>query len=208
MVKKHVTDDEIKENSIKLIREDSIRTAYMHTFKDSLWAERLAFKLKLDPKSIITFTEKSYGNWPELEKYLVKGVKINRQYVVKLLQQLSDKDFSDFSATILLDHLSSITPKKYSGGSDGLYAQYVLSPRIANEKLSPLRSFLARQFAGMGKELHKNVSVLLSWIVSHITVDDSANRLSGIPVSAEGVFRLRVSDSQSRDLFLSRYAVL
>ena len=199
-VETHVTDVQMKENSQRLQHEDSIRNAYMHTFKDSVWAEQLASRLKLDPKAVKEATAKSYGNWSELEEYLVKGVKINRQYVLKLLQQLSDKDFSDMKAYILLDHLSSAKPDEYHGDAD-TYVKYVLAPRMDDENLSTWRSFLAGQFSDINRQIRNNVSVLTKWIIRNIKIDDIANRHSRAPISPEGVFRLRVSDDQSRDLF-------
>ena len=198
------TEAQIQANSLRLTHEDSIRSAYMSTFKDSVWATNLAQRLKLSPDTVKKVIAKSYGNWDQVTAYLEAGTKISRQYVLALLMQLSDKDFSDMKATILLSQLSSaIGRRQYSDDCDEeTYLKQVLAPRIANENLSPWRNFLYRNFGReMALKAKQNIAVLTDWILQNIHIDEKANLHSRSPLSPEGVYRLRVADKQSRDIF-------
>ncbi|MBP1616465.1 MAG: hypothetical protein H6Q14_292 [Bacteroidetes bacterium] len=198
------TADEIKHNSQRLLQEDSIRHAYMSTFKDSVWAASLATRLGLDHAVVKEAIAKSYGNWSDISEYLEKGTAISRKYVLAFLKQLSDKDFSDASASVLLSQLASAVEekKKTAPIDEDLFVKYVLAPRLANENLSPWRKFLLEAFSPVFlKQTRNDILVLKNWITQNVLVDNVANMHSRTPLSPEGVFRLKVADKQSRDLF-------
>lgn len=196
----NITSEEAKVNTMRLHTEDSIRQNYTNTFKDSAWSVTLATRLGLDPTIVKKSIAKSYGNWDEISSYLEKGVVVNRKYVLPLLSEISDKDFSDTKASILLSHLENTVPDP--SFSDDVYKDYVLSPRISNEILTPWRKFLKEAFGAEFAQKSKNdISALRRWIMENIHIDDEANMHSRAPISPEGVYRLRVSDSPSRDIF-------
>jgi len=191
-------------NNQRLACEDSIRNAYMATFKDSLWASRLAQRLHLSVDTVTGLIQKSYGNWAQVETYLTQGEKISRRYVLALATQLSDKDLSDCLASVLIDQLRCAV--RHDGRepdiSDDMFIQYVLNPRIATENLSPWRSFLSRQFGHrMAMKTRADISTLIHWMEQYLTVNDEANLFSHSYISPEGVFLLRLTDQKSRDLF-------
>ncbi|MGC9151576.1 MAG: transglutaminase-like domain-containing protein [Microbacter sp.] len=191
-------------NNHRLACEDSIRNAYMATFKDSLWAAGLAHRLHLSADTVIGLIQKSFGNWAQVETYLTQGVKIARKYVLALASQLSDKDLSDCSASVLTDQLRyAVRPEgREARISETLFIRYVLNPRIATENLSPWRSFLARKFGqNMAKKTRANIFTLIHWMSSFLTVNDEANLFSHSYISPEGVFLMRLTDHKSRDLF-------
>ncbi len=199
----NATPEEVKANNGRLLQEDSIRHAYMATFKDSVWASALAARLGLDKALVCQAVAKCYGNWAELGGYLEKGVLVSPKYVLPLLAQLSDKDLSDAQSSILLGQLASATKglKSYAPYQDDIFIQYVLSPRMANENLTDWREFLYSAFgADFRTRIRKDVSVLRNWIQQNIRVDSMANMHSRSPLSPTGVFKLRVADKQSRDL--------
>ncbi len=194
------TSDEIKSNNKRLHTEDSIRQAYMSTFKDSVWASSLAKRLNLDNAFVVKAISKSYGNWAEITEYLEKGTTLNRKYVLELLKQLSDKDFSDAQASVLLSQLSSAIKNKDC--DEATFVKYILAPRLANENLTPWRKFLSYSFGkDFSSQVRNDISVLRKWIMNNITVNDIANLHSRSPQSPEGVYKLRIADKQSRNLF-------
>jgi hypothetical protein len=199
-----VTEEARRENSRRMGVEDSIRRAYMKTFKDSAWIAGFAAKIKLPFDTISRFIKLSYGNWDQISAYLEKNAPIYRKTVLEMAIQLSDKDFSDSPESILSDHLVKTAELGLQKlvNSDELFRRYVLSPRIALENLSPWRSFLSASFGvEMGQSVRNDVSVLINWIRENIKIDIVANKHSRAPLTPVGVYNLRVADSASRDIF-------
>jgi hypothetical protein len=198
-----VSEKQKQLNNLRLIHEDSIRNAYMATFKDSVWAKNLAQKLRLSGDTVCRFIQKSYGNWSEIAAYLEKNAKTAHSYVLSMAAQLSDKDFSDLREPVLTDHLQyALHKQNISKNNPDLFVKYVLTPRIANENLSTWRSFLSKKFGEkMAVETRKNIAVLTNWILKYIAIDDMANMHSRSPLSPAGVYNLRVADHISRNIF-------
>ncbi len=200
----HVTPQQEKYNDLRLAHEDSIRNAYMATFKDSLWASALAQELHLSADTVVGFIQKSYGNWAQVETYLSQGTKISKKYVLTMAAQLSDKDFSDLRASVLISQLwyAVRSEGRESGIGESQFVRYVLNPRIATENLSSWRSFLANKFGyDMALKTRENIVILIDWIKNNITINDNANLYSHSLISPEGVYMMRLADTKSRDLF-------
>ncbi|HEX7585132.1 MAG TPA: transglutaminase domain-containing protein [Prolixibacteraceae bacterium] len=203
-VELNVTGTARKENDRRLKQEDSIRNATMKTFKDSAWIAGFAERTKLPADTISRFIKLSYGNWDQISDYLEKNTAKYRDTMLELANQLADKDFSDVSESILTDHLvqTAISGVQKLVPSKELFAQYVLSPRIALENLSPWRSFLAAKFGPeMAQSTRNDISVLTNWIHENIRINSVANQHSRAPLSPIGVYNLRVADPESRDIF-------
>lgn len=203
-VEMNVTEEAKKANDIRLANEDSIRNATMATFKDSVWIADFAAKNQLPPDTISRFLKLSYGNWDQISAYLEKNTPKYRSTVLELAVQLADKDYSDASESILTDHLTQTAQSDVQKlvSSKELFIRYVLSPRIALENLSPWRSFLSGAFgAEMAQSAQNDISVLISWIRENIQVNTVANKHSRAPITPVGVYKLRVADPLSRDIF-------
>jgi len=200
----NVTPEARKQNDRRLAREDSIRGAYMKTFKDSAWIAGFAEKNKLPFDTISRFIKLSYGNWDQISSYLEKNANQYRNTVLELAIQIADKDFSDVPESILTDHLVQTAKsgaQKFVSSKE-LFNRYVLSPRIGLENLSPWRSFLIASLGDeMAQSARNDVSVLIKWIRENIRVNTYANILSRNPLSPIGVYNLRVADPISRDIF-------
>ncbi len=203
-VESQVTPEQKKANDIRLAREDSIRNAYMKTFRDSVWVKEFAAKTKLPFDTIYRFIKLSYGNWDQISAYLEKNAPTNRSTVLELAIQLADKDYSDAHEAILTDHLiqtahlglQKLVPQKI------LFTQYVLAPRIALENLSPWRSFLSASFGPeMAQSVRNNILVLTNWMRENICINTVANKHSRAPLTPIGVYNLGVADPLSRDIF-------
>jgi len=203
-VKMNITEQARKENSRRMGREDSIRGAYMKTFKGAEWSADFAKKTGLPSDTITRFFKLSYGNWDQIMAYLEKNGSKYHSTVLEMAIQLSDKDFSDVREPILSDHLEQTARlglEKLVSSKD-LFTRYVLSPRIALENKTPWRSFLSTSFGDeMAQSTRKDVSVLTSWIRKNIRINTEANKHSRTPVTPIGVYNLRVADPVSRDIF-------
>ena len=105
-----------------------------------------------------------------------------------LLSFLSDKDRCDVSLDVLTDALEN------AAGLD----RYLLSPRVANEFLLPVRAEILS--SGLGDRLH-SPSEMISWVRDSIRIDDTRNP-QNLAIPPRSVWRARLSDSRSRDIFL------
>ena len=190
-------------NSVRIRQENTIRTAYMNTFMTSEQAEVLARSLCLNIDSVKQLISKSYGNYPEITEYLQQGAGTYKNILtLPLLNVITDKDLRDTSAKILLDHLTSAAKvKSLESLSAQQYAELILSPRITNEMLSPWRSFLLKH---LEIELFGNVpvvpDVIKTWILKNIKIKEKENYYN-VPISPQGVYKLRQADKQSRNIF-------
>jgi len=199
-----VSDEARKTNDKRLAFEDSVRNSTMSTFRDSAWVRQFSARTGLPFDSIYRFISLSYGNWDQISAYLETNSKAYRNKVLELAIQLSDKDYSDATESVLSDHLRQINRfgKPDEAIDHELFNKYVLSPRIANENLSAWRSFLADAFGReMGADTRKDISVLTNWMHKHIRINTLANKHSRTPISPKGVYNLGVADAVSRDIF-------
>lgn len=200
----NATPESIQLNSKRLQVEDSIRSAYMSTFKGRDWALAFAEKLNLDPEQTVEFFRLSYGNWMEISSFLESVQVAERPWAMNLLNSISEKDIRDTKAVILHDHLeNSLSNLDGIIPSDtALFSNYIMSGRIANEMMLPWRGFLQQQFTKEFKNSVKgDINVLIKWIRENIRIDDISNMHSRAPLSPRGVYELKVADSRSRDIF-------
>ena len=203
-VESPVTPEAKKANDIRLAREDEIRNATMNTFRDSAWVKEFAAKTQLPFDTIYRFIKLSYGNWDQISAYLEKNSTTNRGTMLELALQLADKDYSDVPEAILTDHLvqtAQLGLQKLVTYKE-LYTKYVLAPRIALENLSPWRSFLSNALgAEMAQSTRNDISTLTNWIRENVSINTVANNHSRAPLTPVGVYKLRVADPLSRDIF-------
>jgi hypothetical protein len=170
----------------------------MGTFKDIHWADSLAERTGLNRDTIRAVFGKTYGNWREIAAFLEKNAGRYKSNLLALLMQLSDKDLSDASESVLTGHLRrTVRPDSLE---QTVFEKYVLSPRIADENLTDWRGFLREKMniSGSGKI---DPLLLARWIKTNITLDDDANLHSRAVISPRGVFNLRAADRKSRDVF-------
>lgn len=178
-----VTDEQRAENARTLAVEDEIRNRYVDTFFT-------------DEKTDNRFLVASRGNYPEIESFLNTLTDENRQRGMDLLGVISAKDIRDTPADILLDHLLN-TPQNDSK----YFTRYILNPRVSNELLSAYRSFFREAVdTDMVSRFRNNPQELVEWVKQNITINDALNPQS-IPVMPIGVWKARVADTHSRNIF-------
>lgn len=78
----------------------------------------------------------------------------------------------------------------------------LLNPRIATEELTLYKSFFQQAIdEATAEDYLYNPQKLVEWCKTNITLNDSLNS-QRIPMTPEGVWKARVADSYSRDIFL------
>ena len=189
-----VTEEQRKENDIRMHQEDSIRNAYLATFPNKEVINKFAEENNLKYEDIEGFIVKSRGNYAEIMRFLSKSSQNEmRERAIELLKSITDKDLRDTPCSVLEDHLYN-TPKDAN-------PEYVLCPRVAYELLSPYRSYLQKEIPeNLKAEFTANPQTLVKWCSDSITVRNDLNT-GGAPTSPIGTWKSRVVDSQSREIF-------
>lgn len=166
-----VSEEQRKANDIRFAQEDLIRKTYMATFA----------KDDGTPKGKLL--AKAAGNHEVIGQFLADHPD---KRAIDLLQSLSDKDMIDVTREILEDSYQS--------------EESILCPRIENEFLSPYKGFFKRVLTDEEKETLSDPVNLVKWVKDNIKVveDPKATR---IPMSPEGVWRARIADIRSRNIF-------
>lgn len=189
-----VSEEQRNENTIRLHQEDSIRNAYVATFPDKDIISKFAKENNLKCEEIEGFIVKSRGNYAEIMKFLSNSTQNHMcRKAIYLLKTITDKDLRDTPCSVLEDHLYN-TPEEAS-------TEYVLCPRVANELLTPYRSFLQKEIPErMKTEFTSNPQTLVKWCSDSITIRNDLNKGTS-PTSPIGTWKCRVVDTQSREIF-------
>ena len=162
-----------KANRARLAQEDSLRNAYMATAFTHDSTDQLMLKSRANHQVLADFLK----SMP------------SEQDGRRLLGTLADKDLRDVTREVLDDHFAHATLQP-----DSLWLPYVASPRVAQEMLTPWRQALARAFGG------RDAGAIVQWVRDSIRVDETRNP-QHLYMSPLGVYRHRVTDTRSRDLF-------
>ncbi|MDO5760842.1 MAG: transglutaminase domain-containing protein [Bacteroidota bacterium] len=157
----------VRQNNERLVYEDSIRNAYIATF----------------PNTEDELLKKSWGNYQAIQQILDYNHPLNR----KILQLVYEKDLRDVQANTIIDHLKHIDTKETS--------EYVISPRIALEKITTWRSFIQDYF---NQPFSDGKQVAL-WIEKNITLNEDDNYYN-VPISPKGILSAKTSDKHSREI--------
>lgn len=189
------TEAQIADNKRRIAYEDSIRTAYYSTFVSADNAKYLASELNIsldDMKYILSHTR---GNHKVIIDFLRKLPWNDRQRGVKLLGSLSEKDLCDIPAEVLDDCMSMpIVDSPF-------YVQYILSPRVAQEPLTPYKGYFRSVIPSKKqKEYCKTPEKWIKWVADNI---DASERWypPRARMSPRGVMEVRKTAPESRDIF-------
>ena len=166
-----VTPEQRQENNARTAKEDEIRKSYMATFVQDDGT----------PKG--KFLSKSAGNHEVIEGFLSDHPD---QRALDLLASLSEKDLVDVTREILEDSYQA--------------KDAILCPRVANEFLSPYKSFFNSALTADQKKELSNPANLVKWVKDNITLvnDTKAWRITMSPI---GVFKSKLADPRSREIF-------
>lgn len=191
-----VTPEQKEANAKRLLEEDAIRNKYVATFYTEEKAEALAKELGIDPMKTEDFIIGSRGNWMEIEKFLRETPAEKRAQAMALLDVVSAKDLRDTPASVLADHLNN-TPAVQSEW----FNEYIMNPRVANEFLTPYKSFFAANIEpSLAKQAVENPQALEDWVKNNVSINDALNA-QRIPIMPMGVWKSRIADKGSRNIF-------
>lgn len=190
-----VTPEQRAKNDIRFNREDSIRNAYVASFPNASAIEQFASETGYKAADVNKYIVASRGNYGDIMAFLREAAKKNyATRALQLLATLSDKDLRDTPKSILDDHLYNTDL--------ALDADKVLAPRIAGEMLTPYRSFFQKEISKKDAKMFRaNPNNLAEWCRKNITLRDELCCV-GTFISPEGVWRSRIADRVSRDIFL------
>lgn len=191
-----VTPEQKEANAKRLLEEDAIRNKYVATFYTEEKAEALAKELGIDPMKTEDFMIGSRGNWMEIEKFLRETPAEKRAQAMALLDVVSAKDLRDTPASVFADHLNN-TPAVQSEW----FNEYIMNPRVANEFLTPYKSFFTANIEpSLAKQAVENPQALVDWVKNNVSINDALNA-QRIPIMPMGVWKSRIADKGSRNIF-------
>ncbi len=165
-------------NKQRLAQEDSMRNAYTATFITPEGTQAY-------PEPWRQYLVKSRGNHQVILDFL-KRYQAQQERALKLLSTLTDKDLRDITPAVLDDNMTARSNQ--------------LSPRVEDEPLRPFKHFFEREFARQAASFSARPQLLVEWIKKNtrLNPDRKALRYAQSPV---GVYRYRITDERSRDIF-------
>ena len=193
-----VSPEQRAENDRRFVLEDSIRNSYVATFMTDESARQFAREYKLDEDAVSKILVASRGNHEVIRNFLTR-LRSDKSKVggIDLLQRISAKDLRDVSLDVLIDHMQSHV---YEANMD-YFRRFIRNPRVSNEMLTPYKSFFEKEISDADKAVFKAEPMkLATWVAENIRVDSECN-LGGAPISPAGVWKARVADAHSRDIF-------
>ncbi|MDY3090915.1 MAG: transglutaminase domain-containing protein [Porphyromonas sp.] len=178
-----VTEAQRAENTRLLAYEDSIRNAYVASFSDKQLEG-------LDAR----------GNWQTLQTFVKTAM--DKKAAMAMLRVISAKDRRDAKLSNLQDHLMNTRPDaRYTSADSALVWQYIYSPRVGIEEMSPYKGeFLRLVPDSLQRTWRKDIAQLAVWCREHITVDNESNP-HRFAISPIGIWRARRGDAQSVAIF-------
>lgn len=196
-----VSPEQRAENDRLMAREDSLRTAYTATF---LTAEQAGEELgDIDHKeSLVRALVQSRGNHETILGFIRSLAPERLDDGAALLRYISRKDLQDVSMEVLQDHLLHSTLfslEKNPRYLQTLFYPYVQNPRVSNEMAVPYKEYLSKAIGDSLRE-SLNPAGLINWVRDNVRVDPVCN-LGGAPISPVGVWKHRLADKASRNIF-------
>lgn len=193
-----VMPEQRAENDRRLAIEDSIRNAYVGKFISEEAARNFARDYKLDRDAVAKILIAARGNYRVIYEFMTRLRSENsRKGGIDLLQQISAKDLRDVRLDVLIDHMQS----RVRTSNTGYFRKYVRNPRVSNEMLTPYKTFFDKVISKEDVEAYVAEPMkMVAWVAKNIQVNKTCN-LGAPPVSPEGVWKARLADAHSRDIF-------
>jgi len=194
-----VTAEQRAENDRRMAVEDSIRNAYVATFITEKEARKFAKSYKLDVEKATKILLASRGNYKEIQDFMSRlRSEKSREGGIDLLMRLPAKDLRDVTSKVLVDHYGF--SHVYAEDMD-YFRRYIRHPRVANEMLTPYKAFFREVMPEEERDAFKaDWSKVKTWVAENIRVNDECN-LGGAPMSPAGVWKARMADTHSRNIF-------
>lgn len=121
-----------------------------------------------------------------------------------VLRNLSAEDLRNMTTDEITEMFNSIAGDQSDSStcfSPYIRSRYIRNPRVANEMLTPYRSFFRNAIDEEQRiQYRKNPMLLVDWVRKNITIDPECN-LGGAPIQPMGVWKARTADALSRNIF-------
>jgi hypothetical protein len=192
----------IEKNTERVNLENLIRQKYIDSWIKTPEVKSLAIKLNLDTTKLIRIFERSMGNYNEIRTFLSVTPDSLRYLAVSMLEILPDKDLRDTKEDVLSDHLINYVRSDYKteGKDPGMFLNYVLNPRIANELIVGWRSYFRINLpAVLTEKASSDPLLIVKYLNENIIIANDENYYK-TPISPKGVNELKVSDDFSRSI--------
>lgn len=196
-----VTAEQRAENDRRFALEDSIRRAYEATFYTQEMGIEFAEKHNLNPEeTVASMLVASRGNHDVITEFLASlDTDEKKAAGIDLLQCIAEKDLRDVKLAVLNDHL--LNSRQGDDCSDELFSLYVRNPRVSNEMITPYKAFLTSVVPeDEQKAFAADPMKIVAWVADSIAIDPTCN-LGGSPITPIGVWKSRVADRHSRNIF-------
>lgn len=192
-----VTEEQKAANAVRFAREDSIRNAYQATFATAGQAEALAAELGLEAGRLTHVLTESRGNHAVIATTLRDMDGRQRSVALSLLEAVSEKDRRDIPMEVLRAHVEA-----FDGDlADPMAVDYILNPRIENERLTAYKQKLRALFTQAQMAAFKaNPAYLAQWVDSAVTVETRYNPLN-FRMDPVAVADMRTASPLSRKIF-------
>ena len=172
------------ENDARKTKEDEMRIAYMHTFMDEASSQAFVKEHKL-PVEAVPYLVKASGNHETIKHYLLNGG------TVDYLALLSEKDLRDVTMEVLHDQMTSNSCPEM---------------RVEDEMLVPYKHFFQENIPVQDQQRYReDPAQLVQWCREHLQLVDGPYT-TRIAMSSPGVWKSRVADTRSRDIFFVNVA--
>ncbi|MFA6824091.1 MAG: transglutaminase-like domain-containing protein [Bacteroidales bacterium] len=195
-----LSNNKVKDNSIRLIYEDSIRNAYISTFPNDDYIRNLYLVLpSFDSTDISYAIKQSWGNYKAIEEFLKENK--NKPEAMTILKTIYEKDLRDTPKDILQSHLDAfLKNKKDLTYSKEIIDNYILNPRIQLEIITPWREYISNNREEIFKT-NENLSAkeIAKWIQENIELNNEDNYY-GCQISPKGVLHLKEADKVSMEI--------
>ena len=202
-----VTEEQRAENNRRFAYEDSIRNAYIATMYDETRARAYIESIQFTENTqeisdIIRILVASRGNHATIIEFLEQQNGTELYDKIQFLYELSEKDMRDITIDIINNHFEdfdSIAGRQ--SASYTIISRYIRNPRVANEMLTPYRSFFRNAIDEEQRiQYRTNPMLLVDWVRKNIAIDPECN-LGGAPIQPMGVWKARTADALSRNIF-------
>ncbi len=138
-----LSKEERLRNEQKLNEATKKRLSKIAQFYKAEEADQIASYYNEDKEAVLSILKKASGNFAEIIDFLqrIKDQKLDRTLGVRLLLSLSDKDYLDVKAEMLINHMKALADYKDSYPEE-IFDSYLLCPRVHFERLTDEAEFL------------------------------------------------------------------
>lgn len=173
----NVTEEQKIENAVRTAYEDSLRNAYTSTFANLESIEKAAALLNLDKDRLTRILTDSRGNHKNIISVISNLDEGKREVALDLLEVVSEKDRRDISSDALRSHVEEFNNE--SCYPEEINKQYILNPRVENEKLVGYKQKLRDFYSESDRiKFKKNPELLADWIITNVADNSEWNPLN------------------------------